>query len=63
MAFQAARGVLFHGGYGEMTADDVKYSFERIAGLTDPKEVHSYQSDWGALESVKVDGKYEEPSS
>jgi len=57
--FKLREGVLFHGGYGEMTADDVKYSFERIAGLTVPKEVHSYQSDWGALESVKVDGKYE----
>lgn len=57
--FKLQEGVLFHGGYGEMTADDVKYSFERIAGLTVPKEEHSYQTDWGALEGVEVDGKYE----
>jgi peptide/nickel transport system substrate-binding protein len=57
--FKLQEGVLFHGGYGEMTAEDVKYSFERIAGLTDPKEDHSYQSDWGALKGVEVDGKYQ----
>jgi len=57
--FTLQEGVMFHGGYGEMTADDVKYSFERIAGLTVPKEEHSYQTDWGELEAVEVDGKYE----
>jgi len=56
--FKLQEGVLFHGGYGEMTADDVKYSFERIAGLV-PGEEHSYQSDWAALKEVEVDGKYE----
>lgn len=57
--FVLHQGVMFHGGYGEMTAEDVKYSFERIAGLTVPKEDHGYQSDWGALKAVEVDGKYE----
>jgi len=27
--FQIRKGVQFHGGYGEMTADDVKFSFDR----------------------------------
>ena len=57
--FKLREGVLFQGGYGEMTAEDVKYSFERIAGLTTPKEEHSYQSDWGALEGIELDGPYE----
>jgi peptide/nickel transport system substrate-binding protein len=56
--FKLQEGVLFHGGYGEMTADDVKYSFERIAGLV-PGEDHSYQADWAALKEVEVDGTYE----
>ena len=55
--FTIREGVLFHGGYGEMTAEDVKYSFERIAGING--EDHSYSADWGALEAVKVDGTYE----
>lgn len=55
--FTLHEGVLFHGGHGEMTAEDVKYSFERIAGLNG--EDHSYQTDWEALKEVKVDGKYE----
>jgi peptide/nickel transport system substrate-binding protein len=29
--FRLRPGILFTGGFGEMTADDVKFSFERIA--------------------------------
>jgi peptide/nickel transport system substrate-binding protein len=56
--FELKKGIQFHGDYGELTADDVKFSFERIAGLTEPKLDSPYQSDWAALEEVKVTGKY-----
>ena len=48
----------FHGGYGEMTSDDVKYSYERIAGITKPNLHAVYQGDWAALRRVKTEGKY-----
>jgi len=47
--FTLKKGIQFHGGYGELTADDVKFSFERIAGLTTPPIKSSYKSDWGPL--------------
>jgi peptide/nickel transport system substrate-binding protein len=56
--FKLKRGVEFHGGYGEMTSDDVKYSYERIAGLTKPNLHAVYQGDWNALQRVKPEGKY-----
>ena len=56
--FTLKQGVEFHGGYGEMTADDVKYSYERIAGLTKPNLHAVYQGDWNALQRVKTEGKY-----
>ena len=39
--FKLKEGVQFHKGYGEVTAEDVKFSFERIAGLTDRSEEHT----------------------
>ena len=56
--FKLRAGVPFHGGYGEVTAADVKFSFERIAGLTKPKVESSFVGDWVALEQVKVTGKH-----
>ncbi len=56
--FTLRKGIKFHGGYGEMTAQDVKFSFERIAGLTTPKIDSPYQSDWAALQEVRVTGRY-----
>lgn len=56
--FKLKEGIQFHGGYGEMTAEDVKFSFERIAGLIEPKIESSYQTDWSTLEEVKVTDKY-----
>jgi len=56
--FKLKQGVEFHGGYGEMTAADVKYSYERIAGLTKPNLHAVYQGDWNALQRVKTEGKY-----
>ncbi|HSM56051.1 MAG TPA: ABC transporter substrate-binding protein [Candidatus Sulfomarinibacteraceae bacterium] len=53
--FTLKEGIQFHGGYGELTAEDVKFSYERIA---DP-EVESYYSvDWETLDHVEVTGRY-----
>ncbi len=56
--FTLKEGIQFHGGYGELTAEDVKFSFERIAGLTDPPLGSWYEGDWATLEEVEVTGTY-----
>ena len=56
--FKLKEGIQFHGGYGEVTAEDVKFSFERIAGLTDPDIEATYSDDWAALEEVEVIDDY-----
>lgn len=53
--FRLKKGIPFHGGYGEMTAEDVKFSYERLA---DPKLKSPYAGDWAALDRVKVTGKH-----
>jgi peptide/nickel transport system substrate-binding protein len=63
-AFTLKQGVRFHHGFGEVTAADVKYSFERNAGLLKlypgaPKSAVSYYAgDMPGLSEVKVTGKY-----
>src|SRR5262249_37565418 len=57
--FRLRQGVMFHKGFGEMTADDVKFSFERIAGLQGPKLNSPYHDDWGTLEAVQVHGPHD----
>ncbi len=42
-------------GIGEMTADDVKFTFERHI---DPKTASPYKNDWEVLDRVDVTGKY-----
>jgi len=56
--FTLREGVQFHGGYGELTAEDVKFSFERVAGLIEGDVDTSYASDWATLEEVEVTGDY-----
>ena len=56
--FTLKQGIPFQKGFGEMQASDVKFSFERIAGLTKPKLNSPYSGDWASLDSVKVEGKY-----
>lgn len=46
--------IMYTDGYGQMTAEDVKFSFERIA---DPKIESPYAGDWSALKEVEVTGK------
>lgn len=56
--FELNPGQMFTGGYGEMTAEDVKFSFDRfINGDANGKKL-TYAEDLGALKSVEVTGKY-----
>jgi peptide/nickel transport system substrate-binding protein len=57
-SFTLKPGIQFHGGYGEVTADDVKFSYERIAGLTTPNINSPFAGDWEPLQQVEVTGKY-----
>ncbi len=52
--FKLKPGIMFTGDYGEMTAEDVKFSFERVIEHDSP-----VKSDWGPLDRVDVTGKYE----
>ncbi len=52
--FYLRRGVQFHNGYGEFSAQDVKFSFERMATA----EVLSRQPAWESLEEVVVLSRY-----
>ncbi len=56
--FTLKEGIQFHGGYGELTAEDVKFSFERVAGLIEDPVETSYASDWATLEEVEVTDTY-----
>lgn len=49
--FKLKPGIKWTGGYGEVSAEDVKFSFERIA---DPKGKSGYKDDWDALDHVEV---------
>lgn len=55
IGFELRPGIMFTNGFGEMTADDVKFSYERFL---DPAVNAVYQSDWSALDQVEVTGKY-----
>jgi peptide/nickel transport system substrate-binding protein len=53
--FTLKQGVMFHKNNGELTAEDIKYSFERIA---DPNNQSPYAGDWLTLDHVEVIDKY-----
>lgn len=53
--FKLREGVQFHHGYGEVTAEDVKYSYER---MIDPELSAVYAGDWGSLDHVEVTSTY-----
>lgn len=55
VGFELKPGIMYSDGYGEMTAEDAKFSFERIA---DPELKSPYIDDWSALDHVEVTGKY-----
>ncbi|ESY10640.1 MULTISPECIES: ABC transporter substrate-binding protein [unclassified Mesorhizobium] len=51
--FRVKKGITFTGGHGEMTARDVKFSFERIIKHNSPVKL-----DWGPLDHVEVEDDY-----
>ena len=54
IAFKLKDNIGFTDGYGQMTAEDVKFSIERFA---DPKMESPYAGDWSALKEVEVKDK------
>jgi peptide/nickel transport system substrate-binding protein len=55
ITFHLRHGVQFQKQYGEMTAADVKFSFERII---DPAQGSPEASSWGALDHVEIIDDY-----
>jgi peptide/nickel transport system substrate-binding protein len=55
ITFHLRKGVQFQKGYGELTADDVKFSFERII---DPAQKSPESGTWAALDHVEVIDPY-----
>ena len=53
--FVLKEGVQFHKGYGEMTAEDVKYTFDR---LLSPDLVASEKSFYKDIDHVETEGDY-----
>jgi peptide/nickel transport system substrate-binding protein len=53
--FTLHKGVQWQRGYGELTTEDVKYSFERFL-VTDPKP--AYADDWASLDHVEIVDTY-----
>ena len=54
-AFRLKRGQMFSDGFGEMTADDVKFSFER---MIDPDLNSLNAPDMGTLSHIEVHDRY-----
>ena len=50
--FTLKKGIPWSNGFGEMTSEDVKYSYERIAGVTGLAA--DTQFDWGSLKEVEI---------
>lgn len=55
ITFKLREGVKWQQGYGEVTSEDVKYSYERIA---DPELKSPYSGDWVTLDKVEIIDKY-----
>ena len=58
LEFTLKPGQTFTDGFGEMTAEDVKFSFERFAIAPVNGKESPYKGDWASLKSVEVTGKY-----
>ncbi len=54
VSFTLKDNIGFTDGYGQMTAEDVKFSIERIA---DPAMESPYAGDWAALKEIEVKDK------
>lgn len=56
--FTLKPGQMFTDGFGEMTAEDVKFSYERFAVAPVDGKVSPYKADWAGLSEVEVTGPY-----
>ena len=56
--FELEPGHAFHDGFGEVTAADVKFSYERFREPGANGKLPSYAADWAALDTVEVTGTY-----
>jgi peptide/nickel transport system substrate-binding protein len=56
ISFKLKEGVMFTHGYGELTTEDVKYSYERYR---DEELAVGYADDWIALDHVEIIDKYQ----
>lgn len=56
--FELKPGLKFSGDFGEMTADDVKFSFERAIKPGPDGKAPQHGKDFAALEEVEVTGPY-----
>jgi peptide/nickel transport system substrate-binding protein len=59
ISFRLRKDQMFTGGYGEMTAEDVKFSYERFIKPTAEGKMVDFADDWMALDHVEVTGPYE----
>ncbi len=55
ITFKLKEGVQWQNGYGEVTTEDVKFSYERFI---DPALKASYADDWAQLDHVEIIDKY-----
>lgn len=55
ITFKLKEGIQWQRGYGELTTEDVKYTYELIAN---PESESPYQGDWAALDHVEMLDKY-----
>lgn len=56
--FTLKPGQMFTDGFGELTAEDVKFSFERFFLQVGPGGASPYKGDWSGLTGVEITGKY-----
>lgn len=56
--FKLKPGQMFTDGFGEMTTEDVKFSFERFAVAPVDGKESPYKGDWTGLKSVEIVDKY-----
>src|SRR5262249_30034778 len=53
--FKLVRNAKFHSGFGDLTSEDVAYSYRRIF---DPAAASTYTSEFGSLDSVSTPDPY-----
>ena len=58
LEFTLKPGQMFTDGFGEMTAEDVKFSFERFAVAPLNGKEAPYKGDWAHLKAVEVTGTH-----